>query len=378
MKNILYFDFDISIKSFNLELRAVLESSELKLQLDKSIYNPIIGDTLYILPGVNIPRVKLNKYCTENHIKVTRDVTKANIIFGSNKTIEKMTDFSWQYIVPINNFKNCITALIEQKYLDEYQIAKLDDSLEVYDYDYVLTNWKSVQHLGDESLYRDYVLNHGAVLKRDSDSSRGIHILSSEEYSELYTKIENKTILDESSILTNLNGSDAILINKEVYQQICSMLDSSDTDNHILAMELMANSNYKDSLYYLVNLFKKYNSHFMNSPTLNHVNFKSLLSYLGVTKHTMRLTLDDMVGILLKKDVLTPGMLKALAKEYLFDCSSGFYSSMFQIKEITVNKEILQFLNSNFTFELLEDFIPKQEDDQAKEAPEENITPVWT
>ena len=62
MKNILYFDFDISTKSFNLELRAILESSELKLQLDKSIYNPVIGDTLYILPGVNIPRVKLNKY----------------------------------------------------------------------------------------------------------------------------------------------------------------------------------------------------------------------------------------------------------------------------------------------------------------------------
>jgi hypothetical protein len=48
-----------------------------------------------------------------------------------------------------------------------------------------------------------------------------------------------------------------------------------------LAMEIMANSKYVESLIYLELLFYRYAGRISDRHTKNHVNFKSLLGYLG-------------------------------------------------------------------------------------------------
>jgi len=58
--------------------------------------------------------------------------------------------------------------------------------------------------------------------------------------------------------------------------------------------------------------------------------------------------------------VLTPGMLNALIKEELYNPST-FHSTMVQIKTVTVNQNILKYLNKNYEFRFLDEFEPVEE-----------------
>ena len=81
--------------------------------------------------------------------------------------------------------------------------------------------------------------------------SSSVHFVE-DEYKDILDDIQNKTIFDESELLAMINGDDAVTITPEVYQQLVKMFQSSDQDNHIMAMEIMANSNYIDSALYLL------------------------------------------------------------------------------------------------------------------------------
>ena len=80
-------------------------------------------------------------------------------------------------------------------------------------------------------------------------------------------------------MLEVVNGDEAVLIDLDTYQNLRNMFKSSDSDNHVMAMEIMANSNYLESLLYLEMLFFHHHQQIDYSRTKNHVNFKSLKNY---------------------------------------------------------------------------------------------------
>ena len=108
--------------------------------------------------------------------------------------------------------------------------------------------------------------------------------------------------------------------------------------------------------------------------SVDHVNFKSLLSYLGISKHNMDFNVDKKIQKLMDKGVLTTGMLNALIRDELYNPST-FHSTMVQIKTVTVNENIAKYLNKNYEFRYLSDFEPEIE------APKEEVvidqTPTW-
>ena len=90
------------------------------------------------------------------------------------------------------------------------------------------------------------------------------------------------------------------------------------------------------------------------------MNFKSLLSYVGIDKYGMHFDTDRQINKLLEKGVLTPGMLTSIIQDDLMN--TGYFSSdCVQIKSLTVNDEIAKFFNKNYTFELMPDFEPVPE-----------------
>jgi hypothetical protein len=107
------------------------------------------------------------------------------------------------------------------------------------------------------------------------------------------------------------------------------------------------------------------------TPTKRHVNFKSLVTYLD--KGTYLITsLDDVVKSLINKQVLTHAMLTDLMHRYKKQIIDAGESKYFAIKDITVTKEIHEIVNKNFTYNLVEDFIPTVEE---VVTPEEDIIP---
>lgn len=326
--------------------------------IKKKDFTPSIGDKFYFLPGVNIPRVKMKDFTTEYNVKVVRDIREATVVFGSKLSAKKVLTTEWIYTVGTAEFTKCFEALVELKKLDDQTIERIKTALEFYTEDKIISNYRSIAMMGDVNLYSSLIVNPAYEFNNSKESKYVNEV--EPDYLEIVKFMDGKEVLDESCILDLLNGDDAVLINKEVYEQLALMFQSSDADNHVVAMEIMANCKYKESLFYILKLMGLYNQRMIDCKSVGHVNFKSLLSYLGIDKWGMKFTADRRISKLMEKGVLTPGMITSIIREDFNDPSS-FYSSMVQVKTFTVSEEIHKYFNKNYTFELLPDFEPVPE-----------------
>jgi len=136
------------------------------------------------------------------------------------------------------------------------------------------------------------------------------------------------------------------------------MFNSTDTDNHILAMEIMANSNYMESLLYIEMLFKRYAYPMSNCHTKNHVNFKSLLAFLGKSFNYYDTTLDDIVRSLRDKNVVTVDKINILLDHFNEEIVNSGSTAFFEVKSITLTNDLATLLNTNYVYTSKIDYVP--------------------
>jgi len=363
-----------NLNQIKLEQIQVLDTNTPFNIVKKKEFTPSIGDKFYFLPGVNIPRVKLKDFTAEYNVKVVRNVEDATVIFGSNLSNNKVLSRSWRYTVSTEAFTDCFNGLVEQDKLDEQVVERTQTALEFYTEPIIISDYRSIAMMGDHNLYTNLIVDPAYNYNASKESKYVSEV--DEEYIDLVKFVGNTEVLDESCLLNLINGEDAVLVNKEVYAQLDTMFSSSDSDNHIVAMEILANCKYKESLFYIIKLMKNHYRKMQESKTVAHVNFKSLLSYVGIDKYGMHFDTDKQINKLLEKGVLTPGMLTSIIQDDLMN--TGYFSSdCVQIKSLTVNDEIAKFFNKNYTFELMPDFEPVPETKpEPVEQPQTNQT-TW-
>ena len=362
----LYLDFDYSVENNRLtEIDIKIETTNYfdpsidTFNINQNGYTPMKGDKLYFLPGVNIPRIKLKDLATKFGIRTVRDVSEANVIFGSSKTKDKMTGYTWKYKIPTT-----IVQLFFETYkndMDDYQYSKLENALEFYTEEYILTDWSTARNFTDNDLpqWNSYSQQPQFLSFNASRNTSSEHVHEvNKDYIHLYDLIKGKEIIDESCLLDQLNGDDAVIIDADMFTQLSTMFNSSDDDNHILAMEIMANSKYKESLLYIEMIFKNHAYTIGQSNTKNHVNFKSLLSYLGKNNRYIDTSLDDIMDSLISKKVLTKDKVDILLENYGEEIKNRGDSTYFKVQTITVNEDTLSLLNENYNYKVIEDYEP--------------------
>lgn len=368
MKNILVFSTedsvvnpDSSIKRLYLEVQTVVvvDNAEQENFANHSglDYNPKIGDKLYFMPNVNIPRVKLKNLILDYNIKIVKNVEDATAIFANKHSLSKMLNSKGFYTLPIENFKNCFEIL--KSFLDVRQKTAVETALEFYTESIVFLNWESLSIItnGDLQVYKNSIVNEGtlAYAKRSTVSVQTI----SPGDAKILKDVEGKPVYSDGSLVSSLNGDDAVLIDEVVYEQLAQMFKSSDLDNTVIAMEIMANSKFKESLLYIHLLFKEYHNPIAESHTKNHVNFKALLSYLGKDNYSLESKLDTIVDSLILKGVLTEDMLNILMTRYSEQIVKYGSSKYFKVKSITAIEQVLKLINSNYNYTTISDFIPE-------------------
>lgn len=352
--------FDISLSLDNILIAPYRQPQDF-LKFDHTPYVPKPGDKLFFLPGVNIPRIKLKDLTLQYGIRNVRDIKDANVIFGSVGTVYKLHTQSYYYKIPVSLVKEFLELV--RPILDSKYIVALETVLAYYHQEFFISDYRT-KHIilnPDYPCFKTTIQNPVLVALEkygdEIDYSEWYSVIDDDDDVKLVNKISKLNVKDESTLLDILNGNDAVIIDEEVFNNLSEMLDSSDTDNHVLAMEIMANSNYKESLMYLELLFEDHANNMSSSSTKNHVNFKSLLSYLGKTTSRMYTDYDDVVKSLARKQVLTVEKLNYIANR--FQQKITYISSeIFKVKTITVEPEILEMLNVNYKFETLPDFEP--------------------
>ena len=322
--------------------------------LDNTPYVPQKGDRFYFLPDVNIPRIKLKDLATNYGVKVTRDPENATHIFASKNTINKVTTRAWYYKIPTNYFKEYVEQY--KSYVDELYVENIRQALEFYTEEYVICEHSTRVDLTDEDLPNFSNLTFNP--HDETRNSEKVYMLD-KEYTNLFDEIKGKTITDEVFLLDILNGDDAVVIDAVTFDQLSNLFKSSDTDNHVLAMEIMANSKYKESMLYLGILFKEFQNTMSNTSTKNHVNFKSLLTYFGIKSLNYdTIDLNFIVNKLKNRNVLTTDMLNVLLDKYNEEVIGRNRTNVFQIKTVTIDPELLGILNTNYMYEITDNFIP--------------------
>jgi hypothetical protein len=350
-----YDNYDLSLLDFNTDVNVQAATfNDVKTLFPLSTgYEPKEKDKLFFAKSVNIPRVKLKNLTKDYKIKATTKIEEANAVFISSNTTSKYTAVFWHYHVRTDKFKEFFEAAVDAGYFDDYHSTKIKDALEFYESELIAIDYNTRQIL--EDVHIPFRLTEGT-----SYSSQRLNYIA-DEYYESYIDILDFTgdVYDESELLKYLNGSDAIAIEENMYESLCEMFDSSDRDNHTMAMEIMANSQFEDSVLYLSLLFNKYYNDMQNSRTKSHVNFKSLLALMDIRSNYFHLSIDDIVLKLKKHNKLTKENVDLLLKKLGDVITERGDSNYFIVKTITMTEEMLAVLNLNYEYTLHSDFTPQ-------------------
>ena len=349
----------------SIETRTIFDKSKVK-ELDiKNIYVPNPGNVLFMGPGISIPRVKLKNLFLDHGVTCTRNITEATHIFLD----EAFNDFvktSWENLASVKATIQFLELIKE--HLDEDEIEKVMSTLLSCTEDSVGVSWKMSRLIQDRDL--DIYANVKTIYPTIESNKPVLYI--PEENVEMYKYIlaNPSKLYSDASLMSHVNGKDSIIIDEKIYNQLIDMFKSPDSDNHIMAMEIMANSNYKESLMFIELLFLEMDHIISNCPTKRHVNFKSLVKYLDKNLSHLRTDIDDVVRSLIVKNVITADKLDFIIKYYKDQIVSD--NEFFIVKEVTLNPELLEKLNINYKRNLHPDFIPKEIEETVIESTKSN------
>ena len=301
-------------------------------------YVPAQGDSIYLMPGVNIPRVKLKDLALDLGVKIVRDPERANVIISGKATINKITCGRWLRSAETSQFTAYVEWLKTHMGFDMYYTDKYDTAVAACNPDVIYMEYGTANDMSSKGF------------TMVSGMSSAVYFVE-EEYKDELDNIQNKPIFDESELLAMINGDDAVTITPEVYQQLVKMFQSSDQDNHIMAMEIMANSNYIDSALYLLILLERYAHRISDCHTKNHVNFKSMVSYFNMTvKEIAWLDPDKIAKHLINLGLLTKDWTHVLLQEEAeWFIRNIAHSTTFSVKEIVPTPNVQTAINDSYT-----------------------------
>jgi hypothetical protein len=305
------------------------------------------GDKLFFATGVTIPRVKLKNIYSEFGVKSVRDIEQATKVFIGHKTDSAMFDYSWSYSIKTEVFREYINSLVPDVNIDSYYLQKAKDALEFYQNELVLVdNYSSSRMLTEAPV--------GIRIEGSINSTQFYFVKP--EHVEEYKTYQGATLYNEDALLKYINGSDAVIIDETMFITLSDMFKSGDTDNHVLAMEIMANANYLESLVYLLLLFEEYDTKMYNQRSRNHVNFKALCGFLGVTIGSI--DQDDVCKVLIAKNAVTKENMEIVLKHYQDTLMDRH--DYFKPHGITFSEEISKLLNEQLVIPLQE-FTPVEQ-----------------
>lgn len=317
-------------------LRTYNEPVDVGLILTKK-YIPQNGDNIYIEEHCKVPRFKLKEVCDKYKINITRDVTKSNIVFIAQDTIDKCFTRRSYNSVSIDCFKDIINALV---FKNDTVKQFLLDNLNVCTGNMVAFTY-GAKDIFDRIEIKPILIKH---YPDPDDSSEYDSTLEENDYYNYYEpdKIDNidlrtdTRLYSETQLIKYLNQSN--VMDKESYDNVRSLFESEDNSNHVLGIEIMANCDYRKSAPYLLLLFEEYHRTIHNTSAKNHVNFKSFTRFFKLDAYG-RYTLNQILSTLRDTKLATIENIEIVLNGKKNELLGSEVEDEFEVRNIYPNKE---------------------------------------
>ena len=313
-ENYIIFDVD-DYQNITMKVMKGFTRDNLLSSLDvKNNWQEQGGDKLYFFPGCSVPRFKVREKwaCTIKPSNATAAFVSDNME-GSDSTF---------YFYPkarpieVHNIKYWIHDLVDNKLANRFEnFIKYNNVDQVY-----LT-----KKLYYENSHYTSFHTHGTCI---AEHIRSLGLDSVYQFKWQWTEqkyqviginpgsdVSNMTcdIYHESDLLKILN-EDQFVIDEKKYDELRAFGNSDDDENLILMMELMSNCHFEKSLVHLVYLLKEFGANIQSKKESQHVNFKSLLTFLELDiKGLDTLDINNITRILRKHNKFTKSNVAALS-----------------------------------------------------------------
>jgi len=253
----------------------------LKASMDKE-YIFKEGQQLYCLPDVSIPRFKLKIIGEKLGISFIRSSEKADYIFINGLPKNKSAAYLSNQEVQYKNYR-CIVKgstndnsyALFTKFRDYFKLRgdrRYEEFMEkLQEYDRHSSMEIVISEADVEKFLKDY---------KETTSN---YLWYGYGYnSKNYLSLKNPSLLSkirhQDDLLPYING-DSMIITDEKMNELQAMFDSTDTSNHILAIEMMANSNYEESILNNYILLTKNLKKIAQLRESGHRNFQGFLQF---------------------------------------------------------------------------------------------------
>ena len=312
-----------------------------------NVYTPTAGDRIYIFPDSSVPRFKLKSFCDKYNVSISKTKDKANILVADPEKLCDNIDayrqyFQWEiFKEPLldvlrklpDTMTNGLTQAIENSPENVFRIGRgfsefLKDKL----YFKFITE-SDVEEAIEEGL---------PAPEANCENSYDSVLIIRKQEEQNYINLLNTKIYHQDALL-GLVSEENVIIDEELYEGFKSLLESRNNDDHQIAMEGMANSNYKESMVYLLLLFYQYHHTLWDHPSKTHINFKSLVKYLDLG-YRGTINIDGIVDCLRNKGILTSKNMNILMKEAKQVVLDGGETVHFKVTDVAPSDEIQQII----------------------------------
>jgi hypothetical protein len=315
---------------------------------------PVARTKYYIHPGCNIPRFKFKNFCKTFNVALVKYKKDADVEILSSESIVNLCQRYYRG----DYYSKESTINILQKYaINNASLQELITAINQSEADYVL--------FSNEMTNTDFYskLPESFTDENLSYANQPNVFISEENYKAYLDIMNNPKCVFQNDILSLINTGNNIT--EAEYRRLKDLLDSSDSENTKLAMEIMANSDYNHNAVYILLLLMDYRGEIYNSPTKHHVNFKSLLKYFNININR-GIDLDTITSVLMNNKLLNQANLDVLMPLAIESMNENSLDN-FRVKTIEPTEEVYKSLETNI--------LDGELDTQVVEDNDENINP---
>jgi len=347
-----------TVQDFKWELLQVYKDSQYsmtipKIETNNKEYIPKAKDKLYFYPGCNVPRYKVREWGKKNDISITIKEDNATVKFGSRLSISKCLSYDthtrmdkFKYLAWLDsmwsrddgNIKLMCEEILKSAsnyvYLQKYGSgSNISMFMNLKDY-----------HGNPYDRVKDHNITHD-LAEADKDANgwyRSVYVTDN-NYQILSSLLASPDVYSQQAVIGLIN-EDAMVIDQEMYGTLRNMFASNSDKDKLMALEIIGNCNIDPSLHHVLLLIKEYHNQIYAMSESKHVNFKSLLEYIGVGRMSMGNINDDlMITCLMDKDVLTMQIVKELAEGVKDIWKDQYDTTHFKINTITVSDDVKRY-----------------------------------